>query len=58
MRIMPMLYLKCETCGVEFASGMNFDMKSFETTTLKGNYHTCPRGHKHQYDKQDYYFKE
>jgi hypothetical protein len=42
---------------MEFASGMNFDKKSFETATLTGNYHTCPKGHKQQYDKKDYYFK-
>jgi hypothetical protein len=55
---MPMLYLKCKTCGIEFASGMNFDKKSFETSILKGNYHTCPKGHSNKYDKKDYYFKE
>lgn len=55
---MPMLYLRCKTCGVEFASGMSFDKTSFETAILKGNYQTCPKGHTHQYDKKDYYFKE
>jgi len=55
---MPMLYLKCKTCGAEFPSGMSFDKKSFETATLIGNYHTCPKGHTHPYDKKDYYFKE
>jgi len=54
---MPMLYLKCKTCGLEFASGMNFDKKSFETSILKANYHTCPKGHSNKYDKKDYYFK-
>lgn len=55
---MPTLYLKCKTCKTEFASGMNIDKKSFETTTLKGNYHVCPKGHNHSYDKKDYYFKQ
>jgi len=54
---MPMLYLKCKGCNVEFASGISIDEKSFETTVLKGNYHTCPKGHNNQYDKKDYYFK-
>ena len=58
MKIMPMLYLKCTTCGIEFASGFNFDKKSFETTVLRNNSHTCPRGHTHAYNKEDYYFKE
>jgi hypothetical protein len=55
---MPTLYLKCKTCSIEFPSGMSFDKKSFETSILKGNYHTCPKGHTHQYEKKDYYFKE
>jgi hypothetical protein len=55
---MPMLYVKCKTCGVEFASGMSFDKRSLETAILKANYHRCPKGHTHQYDKKDYYFKE
>jgi hypothetical protein len=42
---------------MEFPSGMNFDKKSFETTTLLNNIHTCPMGHKNSYDKKDYYFK-
>ena len=50
------LYLKCKTCGVEFVSGIACDKKSFQTLTLKGNYHTCPKGHTHQYDKKDYHF--
>jgi len=54
----PTLYLKCKTCGVEFSSGISGDKKSFETLTLRGNYHTCPKGHTHQYEKKDYYFKQ
>ena len=55
---MPMLYLKCKTCQIEFASGIGSDKKSFETISLIGNYHVCPKGHTNQYDKKDYYFKE
>jgi hypothetical protein len=56
---MPELYLKCKekNCGVEFPSGIVMDRKSFETTILAGNYHTCPKGHTHQYNKKDYFFK-
>jgi hypothetical protein len=56
---MPELYLKCKekNCGVEFPSGIVMDRKSFETTILAGNYHTCPKGHTRQYDKKDYFFK-
>jgi len=54
---MPMLYLKCKTCKTEFASGFNFDKKSFETAQLSNNGHQCPKGHMNRYDKKDYYFK-
>jgi hypothetical protein len=52
------LYLKCKTCGIEFVSSLNIDKKSFETVILKNNYHICPRKHKNQYNKENYYFKE
>ena len=55
---MPMLYLKCKSCQTEFASGIGSDKESFKTVRLIGNYHTCPKGHTHQYDKKDYFFKE
>jgi hypothetical protein len=55
---MPMLYLRCKTCKEEFASGINVDKKSFKTTILKQNFHSCPKRHVHPYDKIDYYFKE
>lgn len=55
---MPKLYVKCKDCGVKFASGMAMDRKSFETSTLVGNYHTCPKRHKRQYNKEDYFFQE
>ena len=51
-------YLRCKTCGIEFASGISTDKKSFETMALSKNQHTCPKGHTHAYDKKDYYFKE
>jgi hypothetical protein len=56
---MPMLYLKCKTCKIEFASGIAFDKKSFEdpTNQLTNMGHTCPKGHLNRYDKKDYYFK-
>ena len=54
------LYLKCKekNCGTEFRSGIAMDKKSFETSTLTGNYHTCPKGHTYQYSKEDYFFKQ
>jgi len=57
---MPKLYVKCKEkkCGIKFASGIAMDRKSFETSTLVGNYHICPKGHKHQYNKEDYFFQE
>ena len=55
---MPVLYLKCKTCGTEFSSQINIDKTSFKTTMLRQNYHYCPKGHGHPYDKKDYYFKE
>ena len=54
---MPMLYLKCKTCQMEFASGFNFDKKSFETSQIFNNVHSCPNEHTNKYDKKDYYFK-
>ena len=53
---MPMLHVRCKTCGREFASGMSFDEQSFKTAIISGNFHTCPIGHTHQYDKGDYFF--
>jgi len=55
---MPNLYVKCKKCGSKFASGIAMDRKSFETSTLVANYHTCPKGHTHQYNKEDYFFQE
>lgn len=53
---MPMLYLKCKTCGVKFASGIAADKKSFETLTLSNNSHQCSKGHVHSYNTKDYFF--
>jgi hypothetical protein len=53
---MGMLFLKCKTCGMKFASGISVDAKSFETLTLINNQHECPKGHCHSYDKRDYFF--
>ena len=57
---MPKLYVKCKekNCGIKFASCIAMDRKSFETFTLVGNYHICPKGHEHQYNKEDYFFQE
>lgn len=53
---MPMLYLKCKTCGIRFPSGIASDRKSFETLSLINNTHQCPKGHEHAYNKKDYSF--
>jgi len=55
---MPMLYLKCKTCGVEFASSIVMDEISFATSELINNRHNCPRGHVKTYNKEDYHFKQ
>ena len=55
---MPMLHIRCKTCGVRFASGISTDKESFKTLTLEYNYHKCPRGHVNSYSKKDYSFKD
>ena len=57
---MPDLYLKCKekNCGVEFRSGIAMDEKSYQTSVLEENLHTCPKGHTCQYGKKDYFFKK
>jgi hypothetical protein len=52
-----MLYLKCKTCGVTFPSGIAMDKESFQSAMLRKNRHTCPSGHEHEYNKEDYFFK-
>jgi hypothetical protein len=56
---MPELYLRCKekNCDAEFPSHIVMDKKSFETAILVSNYHTCPKGHTHKYNKEDYFFK-
>ena len=56
------LYLKCKTCQVEFATGFNLDKETFEKVFLIDVAAqvlgvTCPKGHKHLYEKKDYFFK-
>ena len=54
---MPMLMLKCKTCGEVFAgvyvpegSGTGVRSAAMSTDTA----HTCSRGHKNVYAKEDY----
>lgn len=54
---LPLLYLKCKTCGVTFSSGIAMGEESFRSTILKRNRHTCPKRHEHEYNKEDYFFK-
>ena len=58
MTLVPTLYLKCKTCETEFASMIGADRVSFETMVLSRNQHTCPKGHTHAYDTEDYYLKD
>ena len=51
---MPMLYLRCKSCGTRFPSGISADEQSFKTLTLRNNNHRCPNGHAHSYNKEDY----
>lgn len=54
---MPMLYLRCKACGIEFASEIGADKDSFESNIFE-NPHICPKGHTHTYYTKDYYFKD
>lgn len=54
---MPMLMLKCKTCGEVFPGlyvpeGSTADFKS--TATKNNPLHTCSRGHVNEYAVQDY----
>ena len=54
---MPMLMLKCKTCGVVFpgiyvAEGNDITFKAAATTGSIT--HTCSRGHDNQYVTEDY----
>jgi len=56
---MPPLYIKCKNCGFEFPSGIAMTPKSYESSSLVGNYHRCPKcGASNRYNKEDYFFKE
>jgi|GEM_PF-360336 len=53
---MPMLMLKCKTCGEVFAGvyvpeGSGGDVRS---AAMKETLHVCSRGHKNEYSKEDY----
>jgi hypothetical protein len=54
---MGKLYLRCKTCNVEFQAGVVFDKNNFEADALEMNRHTCPGGHTHQYNSEEYYVK-
>ena len=54
----PMLYVKCKTCKIEFWSAIRCDRQIFRTLDLRGNCHPCPNGHKDEFDKKDYYYKD
>ena len=51
---MPMLYIKCKTCGVEFPSRIRV---SLATLHLENKTHVCINGHANGYDREDYYLK-
>ena len=51
---MPMLYIKCKTCGVEFPSGIRV---SLATLHLENKTHVCINGHANGYAQEDYYLK-
>ena len=53
---MPMLMLKCKTCGIIFSSVYTSDMKEF-TKKSKSNsngIHSCSRGHSNEYSLENY----
>ena len=54
---MPMLMLKCKSCGEVFPGvyvpeGSTDDIKS--SATISDTPHTCSRGHKNQYITEEY----
>jgi hypothetical protein len=55
---LPMLYVKCKTCGEEFASGISISEKLLDRAPLSNTLHRCSKGHEHQYNKPDYYYRE
>jgi acetyltransferase-like isoleucine patch superfamily enzyme len=52
-----MLYVRCKTCEIEFWSAIQCDKEILSTLDLRGNFHTCPKGHKNRYDKKNYYYQ-
>ena len=55
---MPELYVKCNTCGIEFKTDISYDKESLKTAILRSYVYTCPKGHSNTYNKENYYFKE
>ena len=53
---MPMLMLKCKTCGIIFSAIYIPDMVEFEEKSKSGSdiMHTCTRGHLNQYLMENY----
>ncbi len=58
MSSLPELYVKCNTCGIEFKTDISYDKESLKTAILRSYVHTCPKGHSNTYNKENYYFKE
>jgi hypothetical protein len=54
---LPMLYLRCKKCNIEFVSWIRTDKQIFRTLDLRGNCHTCPNGHNNRYDQKDYHYE-
>ena len=54
---LPMLYVKCKTCGEEFASGLSIPKSVIDKVPLTNTLHRCSKGHEHHYDKADHYYK-
>jgi hypothetical protein len=53
---MPMLMLKCKTCGVIFSAVYIPDMDEFKSKSndAPNLMHVCSRGHSNQYLKENY----
>ena len=55
---MPQLYVKCKTCEEEFWSGLSIPKSVFDKVPLENTMNRCSKGHEHNYEKTDYYYKE
>ena len=53
---LPILYLRCKTCEIEFWSLIRCDKQILKTLDLNGISYICPNGHKNRYDEKDYYY--